>query len=329
MRNKKPSAKAAFKSSLLANALQSFFDVGPFVDDLHMVAPPSPENPTTRVLLRDGGWCEIDTVTGVIRKWGPVGRAEVLAAALAEASGFRTEILTNYTYTTHHEVSRTAEQPESIDLAAWWHERGYVVTNAPDGAWISIGTTRIRDAGDRMDIYGPVADDVVRAIIMKAKVAWRGEVELDGVWTQEQIDRVWLEAQRQGVMVHRCRPSDTAQRQWDREGAEIDARMKLRQRVRSAVHDAADLLAGARGDRDALIRLPANLSAFVSSYLDDTQRAELAGATVADIIPELLRFRELGDQELATIEKRKDSSAQLIRPEPQVARDLASASGPQ
>ncbi len=331
MRIGKPSAKADFKAKLLAKAAPQSFEVGPFITDLRMIEPPSPENPTTRILLRDGGWCEIDTVTGVVRKWGPVGRAEILAAALAEAGGWRTDILTMNVSATRRKISRAdlADKAKAVDLAKWWHERGYMATNAPDGTWISIGMTRIRDNGDRMEIHGAISDDAVRAIITKAKETWGGGVELDGVWTQDQMDRVWLEAQRQGVTVYRCEPSAAAKRQWEREKVEIDARMNLRQRVRSAVHDAADLLAGARGDNDALIRLPANLSAFVSSYLDDTQRAELAGATVADVIPELARFRELGDQELTAIEHRKDSSPRLKYPEPKPRPDNAPSPGRQ
>lgn len=329
MRIRKSSAKADFKAKLLAQAAPQSFEVGPFVEDLRMVEPASPGNPTTRILLRDGGWCEIDTRTGVVRKWGASGRAEILAAALADAGGWRTDILAMHATTVRRKISQAdlATEPEADDLARWWHERGYVAMNAPDGTWISIGVTRIRDSGDLMEIHGAVSDDVVRAVITKAREAWGGEVELDGDWTQEQKDRVWLEAQRQGVKVYRCEPSAAAQRQWEREKAEIDARMNLRQRVRSAVHDAADLLAGARGDRDALIRLPANLSAFVGSYLDDTQRAELAGATVVDIIPELARFRELGDQELTNIERRKDSAPRFKHSEPVLEPDNAPAPG--
>jgi hypothetical protein len=330
MRIGKPSARADFKAKLLAKAAPRSFEVGPFIEDLRMIEPASPENPTTRILLRDGGWCEIDTVTGVVRKWGPVGRAEILAAALAEAGGWRTDILTMNISTARRKISRTdsADEAKAVDLAKWWHERGYVATNAPDGTWISIGMTRIRDNGDRMEIHGAVSDDVVRAIITKAREAWGGGVELDGVWTQEQKDRVWLEAQRQGVTAYRCEPSAAARRQWEREKTEIDARMNLRQRVRSAVHDAADLLAGARGDREALIRLPANLSAFVGSYLDDTQRTELAKANVADVILELDRFRELGDQELVEVERRKDSSPRLKYPEPAAGPDNVPSPGP-
>jgi hypothetical protein len=94
------------------------------------------------------------------------------------------------------------------------------------------------------------------------------------------------------------------------------------------VHDAADVLAGARGDREALIRLPANLSAFVGSYLDDTQRAELAKANVADVILELDRFRELGDQELVEVEGRKDISPRLKYQEPAPGPDNVSYPGP-
>lgn len=75
--------------------------------------------------------------------------------------------------------------------------------------------------------------------------------------------------------------------------------------VRASAREAQDLLAGNRGDPAALGRLSAELQAFVASYLDDDQRSELARAEVADVVPELHRFKALGRQEMGQIERRR------------------------
>jgi len=68
--------------------------------------------------------------------------------------------------------------------------------------------------------------------------------------------------------------------------------------------DAQDLIAAAKGDRNAIIRLPGSLQAFAAIYLDDEQRRHLAAQSLADVIPQLARFRELGTVELESWERR-------------------------
>ena len=87
------------------------------------------------------------------------------------------------------------------------------------------------------------------------------------------------------------------------------------------VQDAADLLAGARGNHEALQRLPEDLRAFVVSYLDDDQRAELAASDVVNVIPELARFRKFGDDELARIKRDGEPQPTILVPEPKPEPD--------
>lgn len=127
---------------------------------------------------------------------------------------------------------------------------------------------------------------------------------------------VWLEAQRQGVAIENCEPSAVAIDLWQKEQAKTVRRVETMGKVRSVVQDAADLLAGARGNPDALLRLPDDLRAFVVSYLDDDQRAELAASDVVGVIPELERFRKLGEAELAELKRSGRLRPTVLVPEP-------------
>jgi hypothetical protein len=319
MRIGKPPAKADFKAKLLADVAPRGFDAEPFVSDLRMIQVPSPLQPTTKILLNDGGWVEIDRQARIVRFWGKAGRANILADALADAGGWQVDGL-KHTATVVRKASalrvgREIDGRES-DLVAWWQERGYSATAAPDGVWIHVGAARIQDRGDLMEIHGPVSGDVAIAIITKAKDAWGGGVYLDGYWTQVEKDMVWLEAQRQGVVVENCEPSAVARDVWRKEQERSVRRVETMGRVRSAVQDAADVLAGARGSHDALLRLPDDLRALVTSYLDDNQRAELAASDVVTVIPELARFRKLGKDELARIKRDGEPQPAIRVPEP-------------
>lgn len=311
--------KIDFKRKLLSQIAPQGFDVEPFAADLRMIQVPSPSQPTTKILLIDGGWVEVDSQARIVRVWGKPGRARILAAALADAGGWHVEELKHIATVVRKaaalRVIRKTENPVT-DLVAWWQERGYVATAAPDGTWVHVGAARIRDMGDLMEVHGPVSGDVAVAIITKAKEAWDGGVYLHGHWTQVEQDMVWLEAQRQGVEVQNCEPSAVAREVWRKEQAKTVRRVETMGKVRSAVQDAADLLAGARGNHDALLRLPNDLRVFVVSYLDDDQRAELAAFDVVNVIPELERFRKLGEAELAEMKRKGKPQPTILVPEP-------------
>jgi len=311
--------KIDFKRKLLAQAAPRGFDVEPFVADLRMIQVPSPSQPTTKILLIDGGWVEIDSRTRIVRVWGKPGRARILAAALAEAGGWQVDELKHIATVVRKaaalRVGRKIEG-QKADLVAWWQERGYAATATPDGTWVHVGATRIRDMGELMEVHGPVSGDVAVAIITKARDAWDGGVYLHGHWTQIEKDMVWLEAQRQGVEVQNCAPSAVAREVWRKEQAKTVRRVETMGKVRSVVQDAADLLGAARGNHEALQRLPEDLRAFVMSYLDDDQRAELAASDVVNVIPELTRFRKLGEAELAEMKRSGRPRPTILVPEP-------------
>jgi hypothetical protein len=66
------------------------------------------------------------------------------------------------------------------------------------------------------------------------------------------------------------------------------------------IGEAQRLLEAAKGNIEAAKSLPGSLQAFIAVYLDDSQRKELAAQPVAEIVPHLHRFREIGAAELAT-----------------------------
>ncbi|QDL99519.1 hypothetical protein FLL57_20360 [Rhodopseudomonas palustris] len=297
-------SKIDFKSKLVCAAAPQGFNITPFAADLRMIEVPTPTNPVTKILLRDGGWVEIDPRTRSVRFWGTPGRAIMLASAISDAGGWQiSELKHTATFVRKATASPAGRHVDSHkpDLVTWWQERGYTATAAPDGTWVHVGGARIRDMGDLMEVHGPVSGDIAIAIITKAKLAWDGGVRLHGEWTQIEKDMVWLEAKRQGVAVENCEPSSVAIDLWKKEKEKSVRRVETVGKIRSAVQDAADLLGAARGNQEALIRLPEDLRMFVMSYLDDNQRAEFSTYDVVNVIPELARFRKLGAAEIARI----------------------------
>lgn len=292
--------KQDYKTRLLEGAVPGF-DASGWVDDLHMVKAGGPSTPT-RILTRDRGWVEIDRKAGVVRTWGPVGRAETLAKELAAAGGWDIERLVPAGEA--RRVGVTTPRPTYVSphmtesLVTWWRERGYDATPTPDGAWVDAGGAHLHDTGDHVELHGHLSPEAARAIILKASEAWDGGAELSGPWSRADRDTLWLEAPRAGVELHGCQPSDGAQRVWEaevRKAKEHDVAVGL---VRAGSREAETLRSAAAGDIAALGKLSPELRAFVSSYLDDDQRRELAEAEPVDLIPELRRFRSLGAEEL-------------------------------
>ncbi|MEE1657608.1 LPD7 domain-containing protein [Microvirga sp. CF3062] len=304
----KPARNLDYKTQLLSDVAPKGFDAAAWRDDLHLIRPASPGQPTSRILLRDGGWIEIDQAAGIVRTWGPRGRSDALAAALAASGNWGTKRLTRtatIARSSHGPRQERLSEAQAEALVRWWQDRGYSATSAPDGCWISAGSSRIRDTGDQLEIHGPVSDDAIKALVTKAREAWGGGAVLTGSWSQADQDRVWLEAQRQGVVLEGCHPSDAAQQAWAKETATSKVQAETIGLVRAGAREAQDLLAGTRGDPAALGRLSPELQAFVGSYLDDDQRLELAQSEVADVVPELHRFKALGRQEMEQIERRR------------------------
>lgn len=295
-----------YKAELLEKIAPKGFDAHAFVDDLRMIKMPSPGNAMSRILMNDGGWIELDSRNATVRTWGPVGRAQVLAVALAAEIGCEVEHLAKSAGFSADadtlKVTRLSED-QIKDLAAWWTARGYSATSAPDGCWVNVGRSRIHDTDDRLEIHGTLTDEAIVATILKAREAWDGGVYLDGYWTQHEQDRMWIAAQRAGIEIQNCKPSASAQAAWQREQEAVATTTRTISAARSAVAVAADVKAAAGGDLEALDRLPKPLQAFVASYLDDDDCKKLSAEGVAFIIPELDRFRRLGSDELAEFER--------------------------
>lgn len=300
--------KRDIKAKLLADAVPGF-DADRWSDDLHMVRAGGPST-RPRILTRDHGWVEIDRRAGIVRTWGQPGRADTLAKELAAAGGWDVERLPPSGEA--RRVGVTTPSPNSVppnvteNLVDWWRERGYDAVSTPDGAWIDAGEAHLHDTGNHMELHGPLTSEAARALVLKANEAWDGAAELSGPRSRRDQDTLWLEAQRAGVELHRCHPSDAARRAWEDEARgskQHDLALGL---VRAGSRDAETLRSAAAGDVAALGKLNPELRAFVSSYLDDDQRRELAEATPVDLIPELRRFRSLGAEELAMRHCRPD-----------------------
>ncbi|MGM4990511.1 relaxase/mobilization nuclease domain-containing protein [Tardiphaga sp. 841_E9_N1_2] len=290
-----------YKAKILSKIAPKGFNAHAFALDLHMIKQPSPGNTTSRIMTTDGGWIEYDAARKSVRTWGPSGRAQVLAAALAaHVSGEVYHLAKTASVGADADALKVAKTSEDTikSLVMWWSVRGYSATGGPDGCWINAGTARIRDTGNRLDIHGGLTDDAVAAILTKAKDAWGSSVQLNGAWTQAEQDRLWIAAMREGIAIGNCRPSQGIQQAWQREQEAAAAKTKTISAVRTEIIEAQHLLDAARGDIEAAKKLPGTLQAFVGIHLDDDQRKELAAQPIAEIVPHLARFRKLGAVEL-------------------------------
>ena len=321
----KTSGKQGHKVRLLAEIAPDGFDAGAWEAHLHMVHTGGPAT-RPRVMTRDRGMIEIDRRSRTVRVWGRSSIASELAAALAQAGEWKVEPLDGMVNVRRPgsggarplggagPVLGTLHE----SLARWWGARGYDALATTEGVWIDAGTTRIRDLGDRMELHGPVSDEAILATVMKAKETWGGGMELYGAWTQSEMDRIWTECQRQDVEVDSCVPSRRAMEAWDREKAAARERDDTLAHVRAGVTEAERLKDAAGGDPGDLNRLSPELRAFLTSTLDDDQRAELRAQPLDAIILELPRFRRLGaaDIEEARLNGAPDPGAVIPGPQP-------------
>lgn len=309
-----------FKAKLLSETLPDL-DVMQWEEDVYQVRRRGADGPV-RIQMRDRGWLEIDDEARRVRTWGRVGRASDLAAAIAESRGWRVASerpVAAVAAPADHPPSR----PRAADLESWWRERGYDAVAAKDGIWVDVGDgTALQDVGDRVHVHGELTDEAARAIILKAREQWDGAAELQGTWSLADMDRLWLEAQRTGVTLGRCTPSARARKAWEEESAAAAKREDTLAQVRAVTGPAQDLKDAAAGDSKAYTRLDPSLQALVDYYLDDSQRRELAGSSIEDIVPELVRFRQIGAEVAKAAEEyenRRDSEPDLdeISPIPQ------------
>lgn len=313
-----------FKADLLAKIAPAGFNGHPFSADLRMVKMPSPGRSIARIMMNDGSWIEIDATRRIVRTWGPTGRAQVLAAALADKIGCDVEHLAKTAgFAANADALRVTKMSEDAvkSLAVWWAARGFSATAAPDGCWITAGRARILDRGDKMEIHGGLTEEAINATLTKAKDAWNGGLFLDGEWTPAEQDAIWIAAQRRGIDVANCNPSAKIQAAWRREQDAAAKSVRTISGVRSEMIDAQDLIAAAHGDKNSIIRLPGDLQAFIAIHLDDEQRKFLAAQNVADVIPQLDRFRRTGAAELEAWERKTGRKFTPPRPDDEKRAD--------
>lgn len=257
-----------FKAKILADIAPEGFNAHAFSLDLRMVQKPTSMRPNARIMTNDGGWIEIDSARNIVRTWGPKGRAQVLAAALAALMDVEIAHLAETASVAAEadalKVAKLSED-QTKSLAQWWMVRGYTATSAPDGAWINVGGSRLHDTGSRITVHGGLTEEAIAAMTLKGKEAWGGSMELIGKWSQSEQDRLWIAAQRAEVEIANCWPSKSAQAEWQREQERAIAHERTISAARSAIADAADVRDAAAGNEDALNRLPESLQAFIAS----------------------------------------------------------------
>lgn len=301
-------AKTDYKLGLLMKRYPGF-DFGPYVNSIHMVD--ARRSDRMRIQLRDGGWVQANGKK--VWVWGAEGEAEKLARALADFLKSEEEIqrLKKSAAIRHRSVARPARltEAEITAIADRWRERGYTdLTEAADGVWVCIGKSVLQDLGDEVIVHGPITDDALRALAEKAKAEWGGRLYSFG--SEEFRARLWLECQRQGVVVEDYEPPVEYRRRWEAEVARKLAAENAIYGVRRIVSDAELLITAASGDACALAQLDPDLRRFLRSYLDDNQRKELAAMQPIDVAPELSRWRAYGhDEDDAAIEEASDRTA--------------------
>ena len=312
-----------FKAKMLAGLAPKGFDAHPFAVDLRMIKEPAAGKTATRILMTDGGWIEYDPRARSVRTWGAPGRAQVLARALGASIGVEVVHLAKTASlgadAAALKVTKVSEDAVNL-LVAWWFSRGYSATAAPDGCWVNAGRARILDKGDGMEIHGGLTDEAVAATILKAKEIWGGGVYLDGHWTQAEMDHIWLAAMRAGVEVENGSPSPLIQQAWEREREASTKTARTISAVKTEILEAQRLLQAAQGDVEAAKKLPSSLQAFVGIFLDDDQRRELAAQPIAEIVPNLERFRKLGAVELKSYEAPTGQKVTFAEPEKDKAK---------
>lgn len=272
----------------------------------------------TRALLRDGAWVEADDESGTVTMWGPrSATAADLAEAISESTGYGIDHLSRTA--TAGKPSRprrktAVPEAEAVTLADRWRRRGFSdVVESPAGVRVGLGgRSRLLDSGDHIDLVGPVSDNALRALAAKASEDWGGTLELDGPWPEEATGRLWLECQRQGVDLAGYTPPAAVAAAWVSESGSVATTETKLRAVRSETREADMLLSAASGDVAALGRLNPDLRAFVTSHLDDDQRADLAKTDREDVMASLPAFRKLGRAELA-----RDPKAATVTVQPE------------
>lgn len=250
----------------------------------------------TRVQFRDSSWCEIDHGAGAVRHWGGPkgeGAAKGFATAAAYSLGWERDTVEWLppALRAGRGPSQSPPTPEQTrSLAERWRERGYTdVVEARDGAWVSVGSARLQDTGNRVTVHGPASQDALRALCAKARDEWAGKME---IWGGDDFkNRLWLEAQRAGVEITNYEPPERVREAWEREQARTAGARASVARVQDKAATARACLAYLRGE----VEDPP--SPEIGAYLDSLPKADqsrLAGREPYELVSDVVDWQRRG-----------------------------------
>lgn len=326
----RPKHQQNFKASLVQSRLPG---VNVNSDDIYMVDPKDPRR--TCVQMRDGGWLEVDHAARQATVYGPNGQADALAQAVIAAGHAEgvDRLPEQAAITRRGQKPRQRQQatpsgdipisyklPETAieSIADKWRSRGYTnVVEAPDGVYIALGQARLQDLGTEVRIHGKASDPAINALLAKAADEWGGELEAYG--SQEFKDKLWLEAQRQGIKVFDqsgkpYEPSPEIRAQFEADKARLDAQALDLEGVRQRKKIGHLMLEAANGSKEALqdLREADGYLWLLVTNFDEEQLAAFKAETVESIEQQLDGFRQIGRE----IEQEEKSEASTPAPVP-------------
>ena len=108
----------------------------------------------------------------------------------------------------HHVVASAVDGFSNLsvgELADLWHARGHapLVVDEDRKRYVEIRlseTTAVHDAGRQCRIAGPVTDDAVRAVLLKASSDWDTKIHIVN-WPRGDADKLHVAATRMGIIV--------------------------------------------------------------------------------------------------------------------------------
>jgi len=336
----RPKHQQNFKADLMRKHLPGVrFDP----NNLYMVDVKDPRK--TRIQCRDGGWVEVEAYKTTV--YGPRGQADKLAQAVVDADlAYHIVRLDEHAAVTkrgqkprpHQQATPSGDIPTTYKLpettiesiADKWLSRGYHhVTSGADGVWVTIGQARIQDLGTEVRIHGKASDPAINALLAKAADEWGGELEAYG--SQEFKDKLWLEAQRQGVKVFDqsgklYEPSPAIKAQFEADKAKLDSQALDLEGIRQRKKISDLMLEAASGNsKEALADLKErdyHLWLLLTNF-DEDQLNAFKAETVESIEQQLDGFRAVGrdiEAEAGTPESAAQSLAPDDEPEPKKAK---------
>ena len=333
----RPKHQQDYKSQLMRKHLP---DVNVNSDDLYMIDVKTRGH--TRIQCRDGSWLEVDHAARQATVYGPLGQADTLANAVIKAGHAEdvNRLPEQAAITKRGKSPRPRQQatpsgdipashklPETAieSIADKWRSRGYTnVIEAPDGVYVTMGQARIQDLGTEVRIFGKTSDPAINALLAKASDEWGGELEAYG--SKEFRDKLWLEAQRQGVKVYDkdgklYEPSPAIRAQFEADKAKLDAQALDLEGIRQRKKVSDLMLEAANGSKEALADLKERdgyLWLLLTNF-DEEQIAAFRTETIESIEANLDGFRAVGsdiEAEAGTPESAAPTPSPDDEPEP-------------